>query len=158
MFTVQLICIWFSVGAVFAAAACFLDAPPWLQLLVFLATSVAVLIVGRPLFIERLTPRRQPTNADRVIGQLGLVKEDINNLSQTGRVNANGLDWTARSAYGEVILAGATVLVLQIDGVKLIVQPMRPEPEPAEPELDNAPLESESESEPEDKDLYNAGR
>lgn len=143
MATVQLVCIWFAVGALFAALACFVDAAFWLQLLIFLVSSIAALIVGRPLFVDRLTPKKQATNADRVIGQLGTVLQEVNNIAQTGRVTANGLDWTARSAYGEVLPVGATVLVLQIDGVKLIVQPLPPEPPmpPPAPPTQSAPYQ-----------------
>lgn len=121
--TVQLVCIWFAVGAVFASLASFVGAAFWLQLLICLVVSVAVLIVGRPLLLERLTPKKHATNADRVIGTLGVVKEEIDNLRQSGRVSANGLDWTARSEMGEIIPVNATVVVARIDGVKLIVRP-----------------------------------
>lgn len=121
--TVQLVCIWFAAGSLFACLAAFVGAPFWLQMLVCLVVSVAVLIVGRPLLLERVTPRKQATNADRVIGTYGIVKEEIDNLRQSGRVSANGLDWTARSEMGEVIPAQTTVIVSRIDGVKLIVRP-----------------------------------
>lgn len=121
--TVQLVCIWFAVGSLFAALAAFVGAPFWLQLLVCLISSIAVLIVGRPLLLDKLQKNRQPTNADRLIGQYGVVKQEIDNLKQTGRVSASGLDWSARSEYGEIIPPETPVLILRIDGVKLIVQP-----------------------------------
>ncbi len=122
--TVQLVCIWFACGAVLAALAAMAGIPFWAQLLICLVASVAVLIVGRPILIDRVKVRRLATNADRVVGQVGVVKQQIDNLNQTGRVNANGLEWTARSEHGNIIPAGEPVLVLRIDGVKLIVEPL----------------------------------
>lgn len=123
--TVQMICVWFAAGALLAMIASLLGAPLWLQMLVFLVTSVAVLIPGRRLVMERLQNRRVATNADQVIGCVGVVQTEIDNLKQTGRVLANGLDWTARAVWdGLVIPAGAEVRVLYIDGVKLIVEPL----------------------------------
>lgn len=129
--TTQLICLWFAFGALFAVLASFIGAPLWVQLLIFLVSSVAVLIVGRPIFMEKLSKRREPTNADRVIGQTGLVIEQIDNLAQTGRVSVNGLDWTARTEEDTIVPVRSKVLVLRIDGVKLIVGPA---PEPAWPQ------------------------
>lgn len=135
--TVQLVCIWFAIGSLFAALASFVGAPFWLQLLVCLVSSIAVLIVGRPLLLDKLQKNKQPTNADRLIGQCGVVKEEINNLKQVGRVSVSGLDWSARSEYGEIIPAGTPVGILRIDGVKLIVQPILQQ-QPVAPE---APVE-----------------
>jgi len=130
--TVQLVCIWFAVGALFAMLASFVGAPVWLQLLIFLISSIGVLIVGRPFLMDKLVRRREPTNADRVIGQVGIVLEQVDNVEQTGRVSANGLDWTARSERGEIISEKSRVLVKYIDGVKLIVEPIREETELSE--------------------------
>lgn len=122
--TVQLICIWFAVGALFSTLASLAGAPLWLQLLVFIVTSALVFIAGRPFLLERINTRKERTNADRVIGQPGIVLEQIDNLGQTGRVRANGLDWTARSERGDIIPVGTNVIVKFIDGVKLIVEPI----------------------------------
>jgi len=130
--TVQLVCIWFAAGALFAMLASFVGAPVWLQLLIFLISSIGVLIVGRPFLMDKLVRRREPTNADRVIGQVGIVLERVDNVEQTGRVSANGLDWTARSERGEIIPEKSRVLVKYIDGVKLIVEPIREETELSE--------------------------
>jgi len=145
--TVQLVCIWFAFGALFAMLASFVWAPLWVQLLIFLITSIGVLIIGRPLLMDRLERRKEPTNHDRVIGQVGIVLEQIDNVEQTGKVSANGLDWTARSERGEVIPPRTRVLVKFIDGVKLIVEPLReqeePEREPVELPRESSEIEEE---------------
>ncbi len=122
--SVQLVCIWFAVGAVASMFTSALGAPFGVQLLVFLITSIVVLLVGRPFFKKRLDLKKTATNADVVIGMEGLTLEEIDNGLQAGRVHANGLDWTARSADGSIIPARQRVMVLKIDGVKLIVEPI----------------------------------
>lgn len=123
--TVQMVCIWFACGALFSMLASFAGASFVVQMVIFLVTSVAVLIIGRPLLLDKLSHRRVPTNADRVIGQTGVVVEPVDNIAQTGRVRANGLDWTARSEQGDFIPENTQVIVKYIDGVKLIVEPLR---------------------------------
>ncbi|MCL2580355.1 MAG: NfeD family protein [Oscillospiraceae bacterium] len=124
-YTTQLICIWFAVGALFAAFASFAGAPLWLQLTIFIVTSLVVFVVGKPLVQDKIVPKKHATNADRVIGELGVVTEEVNNLKQTGRVDAMGLSWAARNDGDGVISLGAAVDVLRIDGVKLIVCPTK---------------------------------
>lgn len=125
MVTYQMVCVWFSFGALLAIIPGGLNAPLWVQLLVFLLASIAFLLFVRPIVRERVTPRKSATNADRVIGQVGVVKETVDNIQQTGRVHANGLLWTARSTDDRVVIPeGSRVLAVHIDGVKLIVQPI----------------------------------
>ncbi|MFV0402064.1 MAG: NfeD family protein [Oscillospiraceae bacterium] len=122
--TEQLVSIWFAIGSIGGAIVSGIGGPFWLQLVIFLAVSILVLLMGRPFLSSKLHKTKQPTNADRVIGMTGVVLQDIDNIRETGRVRANGLDWTARSASGVVIPKDAMVTVLAIDGVKLIVNPV----------------------------------
>jgi membrane protein implicated in regulation of membrane protease activity len=122
-FTVQIICVWFAVGALAAMIAAGLGAPLWAQFLVFLVVSLVTLFPGRRLFKSKLLRKSVPTNADQVIGQLAVVESGIDNITGTGRGLANGLSWAARTADGEDVPPGSEVRVLRIEGVKLIVEP-----------------------------------
>lgn len=117
-----LVSIWFAIGSLAAVISSFLGAPIWLQVLWFFVVSIAALAATRPLAKKYINNRTLPTNADRAIGQLCIVKEEINNLSATGCVSLQGKDWSARSLDGAVIPAGTTVEVVRIEGVKLIVK------------------------------------
>lgn len=130
--TEQLVSIWFAIGSIGGAVVSGLGGQFWLQLVVFLAVSILVLLLGRPFLASKLRRAKQPTNADRVIGMTGVVLQSIDNIQETGRVKANGLDWTARSASGTVVPKDALVTVLAIDGVKLIVDPI-PVQRPVQP-------------------------
>lgn len=119
--TVGLVSIWFAAGAAVAMIVSALNGPVWLQVLLFLAVSVVLLALLRP-FVKRVSnPNKQPTNADRHIGQQALVIEEINNLAETGAVKLDGVVWSARSEQGEIIPVGQLIEVKRIAGVKLYV-------------------------------------
>lgn len=125
--TVQLVSIWFAAGSLAALVAALLHCPLYVQLAVFLIVSIVTLLLTRPIVKSRFVSRFSPTNADRIIGSVCRVTEEINNISATGAVSAMGNIWTARSFNGEIIKTGAIVRVMSIDGVKLIVIPVKPE-------------------------------
>lgn len=122
--TVGLTFIWFAVGAMGGLLVAVLSGPVWLQIVVFLALSTLTLILVRPAAAKLLTPGISPTNADRVLSQIALVTEEINNIAETGQVKLFGQVWTARSENGEVIPAQSRVRILRIEGVKVFVKPV----------------------------------
>lgn len=67
---------------------------------------------------------RKATNADAVIGTVGIVVEEIDPLKSTGRVMVSGINWMAKSSTGKPISLGQTVQVLKIAGASLIVVPI----------------------------------
>ena len=121
--TAQLVSIWFVAGSVAALIATACGAALWLQIVLFFGVSLIVLAFVRPMIKKQLKGRVQKMNADRCIGQEGVVLEDIDNLLPTGQVRADGKVWTARSSDGRKIPKDSLVTVERIDGVKLIVTP-----------------------------------
>ena len=120
--TVQLVSVWFALGAVAALIAETLGVPELVQLVIFVAVSVLALALTRPIVKKFSTSKIQPTNADMNIGQEAIVTHDINNTEGTGAAKVKGIEWTARSADGSEIPKGETVTVKAIEGVKLIVE------------------------------------
>ncbi len=118
-----LVSIWFAVGALAALVAALFHAPLWLQIVWFVVVSVAALALTRPLAKKYVNSRTMPTNADRILGKDCIVKETVDNLNGTGAVAVDGKVWTARMAHeGEKAEPGEVVVVLRIEGVKLIVE------------------------------------
>ena len=118
-----LVSIWFAIGAFAALIAALLGAPLWLQVVWFLAVSVATLLLTRPLARRYVNSRVQPTNADALIGRDCVVTESIDNLAGTGAVKIDGKVWTARAeSESEKYAPGEVVKALRIEGVKLIVR------------------------------------
>ena len=143
--------IWFALGALCALVAAVLGAPPWLQIVWFAFITAVTLLLTRPLVRKYINGRAQPTNADRVIGMEGVAVEAIDNLNGAGAVRVDGKVWSALSAGGETIPAGAAVRVRAIRGVRLVVTPAPPpakaedaEPRPAEARIAPAPDAEES--------------
>lgn len=121
MATVQLTAVWLAVGAVAAMAAASLRAPVWMQIAVFSAVSIVLLILTRPFVRRFLHMKEVRTNADRLIGKVAKVTEEIDNLASRGAVAYSGVTWTARSEDGEKIGVGVNVEIQKIEGSKLIV-------------------------------------
>ena len=122
--TVTVISLWFAAGSLAAMAMALVGGGIWLQVLVFLVVSSVALTALRPLVRKYLTPKITATNIDSLIGSVGIVTADIDNISALGQVKLNGMEWTARSTSGEAVKAGTKVRVDRIQGVKLFVSPV----------------------------------
>ncbi len=120
--TAGIVSIWFAFGSLCALLASALNAPLWLQFIIFIVTSAISLILTRPLVKKVLLKNTVPTNSDMLIGERGIVVDSISNLNEVGTVKIKGKVWTARSASGSDIPEGAIVSVERIEGVKLIVK------------------------------------
>ena len=120
--TAGLVSIWFVIGAAAALAGALLGAGLGVQTALFVGVSALALAVTRPLVRRFASGKAVPTNADRVLGVTAKVTETIDNENSTGAVYADGKTWTARSADGSVIPAGAMAEVLRMEGVKLYVK------------------------------------
>lgn len=120
--TAGLTSIWFVLGGVAGLIAAVCGGPVWLQVGLFFAVSIAALAFTRPLVVKLMKKDIKPTNADRVLNNVGRVTERIDNALPSGAVYIDGKTWTARSADGEVIELDAAVRILRMEGVKLIVQ------------------------------------
>ena len=121
--TVRLVSAWFAVGALAAALTALLGAPLWAQVIVFLTVSGALLAMLRPMVRKHLKPKIVPTNTEALIGNVGVVTEDIDNVAARGRVKLGAMSWSARSAGGVPIPQGTRVRVERIEGVKVFVVP-----------------------------------
>ena len=114
--------IWFAVGSVVALIAALLGADVWVQIALFAVVSVACLMALRPVLRKYLDPKKVKTNVDALVGKQGVVIEAVDNLSGTGRVKLEGMEWAAKAANGEKIEKDTVVTVEKIEGVKLIVK------------------------------------
>lgn len=119
--TVQLVSVWFAVGALAGLIANLCGANVTLQIVIFISVSIICFVATRPLVKKFTANRIEKTNADRCIGDTAVVVEEINNVEASGQVKVNGNIWTARSLDNSVIPVNARVTVEKIEGVKLIV-------------------------------------
>ncbi len=120
--TMGLTTIWFAGGALVAFLASYIGFDIVVQVLVFLIVSILLLVLTRPLAVKFFNKDRQKTNAESLIGQKAVVKEEINTLQATGRVEVNGMEWSAKTEETDIIATDAVVVIKGIQGVKLIVE------------------------------------
>ena len=120
--TLGLTTVWFAGGAFVAFLVSLAGGPLWLQLLLFIAVSVVLLLFTRPLAVKYLNKDVQKTNVDSIPGQKGIVTATIDNLKAEGQVTIQGMEWTARAKNGNTIEKGKVVRVTAVEGVKLIVE------------------------------------
>ncbi len=121
--TFALVSAWFAGGAVAAFLATLMGATVPVQLLVFVVVSAVLLACLRPLARKKAVKKPTPTNADRILGRVGVVTEAIDNVRASGAVRVDGVEWTARSEGGAAIEPGEQVKILRISGVKVFVEP-----------------------------------
>ena len=122
---IHLVSIWFAVGSLSAMIVGLLHGPMWLQVLVFILVSGALLAALWPLVRKCFNPRVTATNVDSVIGTTGLVTIAIDNVNALGQVKLGAMYWTARSTTGAPIPEGVMIRVDRIEGVKVFVTPVQ---------------------------------
>ncbi len=120
--TLGLTTVWFAGGALVAFLVSLAGGPLWLQLLLFIAVSVVLLLFTRPLAVKYLNKDVQKTNVDSIPGKKGIVTATIDNLKAEGQVTIQGMEWSARAKDGNTIEKGKVVRVVTVEGVKLIVE------------------------------------
>ncbi|NTV78695.1 MAG: NfeD family protein [Clostridiales bacterium] len=126
--TLGLTTIWFAVGALVATIVAALGGPLWLQIALFLIASILVLIFLRPIAVKFFNKDREKTNVESLIGMHAVVVSEIDNQSEQGQAKLNGLDWMARSVDENITIpVGTVVTVLEVRGVKLIVEERKEE-------------------------------
>ena len=117
--TVNLTTIWFAFGALLAYIVSLFTDNVMIQTTVFLAVSVITLILTRPVVRKYLLTKPSRTNADMLIGKIGVVTKEITK-TDIGEVKIDGKYWSAKA--NKKIKEGSKVEILAIEGVKLIVK------------------------------------
>lgn len=121
--TMGLTSIWFAGGALVAILAALLNAPIWLQIVLFVAVSLLLLFFTRPIAVKYFNKDRVRTNVESLVGRQAIVTSEIDNLQGIGQVTVGSQEWSARSLDDrQRIAVGSVVNVVSISGVKLIVR------------------------------------
>lgn len=115
--------IWFAGGAFVAAIAGLAGANVVVQVVLFVVVSLALVVLTRPIAKKYLDVNTEKTNVEALVGMNAYVLEEINNVQGSGRAKVNGMEWTARSIEDSVVIpAGIQVKIVEVSGVKLILQ------------------------------------
>jgi membrane protein implicated in regulation of membrane protease activity len=113
-----------GLGAFFASGAAFLAWPIEIQVLIFALVSVTSIFVFRPLIKKYLYRTEElPTNADALIGKMGIVVQPMLGSSSQGRVAIDGDEWQFIMAQGtEQVAKGDRVRVVGRNSIILTVE------------------------------------
>ena len=96
-------------------------APAWVQVLVFIAGTIASLAILRPVARAHLRmPAITRTGTDALVGARATVLERVD--SDGGRVRIGGEEWSARAYMDDQVLEpGTRVEVAKIEGATALV-------------------------------------
>lgn len=124
IFTINLVTIWFAIGALVSFFVSLCTENIGLEILIFIVVSLITLLFTKKAVNKIKDKEMIPTNLDRVIGQTGIVTEKIKPL-EPGEVKVDGKKWTAIA--DKEIDINDEVKILSINGVKLKVEKIREE-------------------------------
>lgn len=125
MMTVGFLVFWFGIGALFAMITSLFTDNLIIQTAVFVISSTLLLFLTKP-FVKKISHSDKiKTNAYSIIEKKGIVLREVNNKKGIGQVKIGSETWTAKSSNeDEIIAEGTEVNIKQIDGVKVIVEPI----------------------------------
>ena len=119
--TVDLVSIWFALGALVALITETFHVDVTVQIILFAVSSIGSVIITRPLAKKYLHGNVIKTNYDRAIGKHCLVTETIT-PDNKGEVKVMGTLWLAASLNNELIEAGEYAEVVSIEGAHVVVK------------------------------------
>lgn len=123
IFTVGFLLFWFGIGALIALIVSLITTNIIIQTVVFIASSVILLLATKPLVNKFLNNgKKVVTNAFSIVGKNALVIKDIDSLKGKGQIKVDSEIWSAESEDGEPISKDTEVTITKIDGVKAIVK------------------------------------
>lgn len=118
--TLDLVSIWFSLGAIAAFVASLLGLNEMTQMWIFILTTGILLLLTRPLAKRYMIKNTVKTNADRLVGKTAKITKAIL-PGERGEVKIDGKFWLAFSDQEITFDVNEKVEVLAIEGVKLLI-------------------------------------
>lgn len=122
LLTLDLVLLMFAGGALGGTVVALAGGAVAFQLIAFIAVSLALLAVVRPIAKRHLTERTplQLDGVDGLVGRTAVVTRAVD--VEGGRIRMGADEWSARTQHsGEAFGVGETVRILQIDGATAVV-------------------------------------
>ncbi len=119
--TATLTAVWFAAGGLISLIVSFFTDSLYIQLIVFVVASAAMLLLTEPLVKKKVAPKKVKTNYDMLLGEKATVIEDIVPSSGKGQISFRGQIWSARSEDDSIIESGKIVIINSVKGVHTIV-------------------------------------
>ena len=119
--TLSLTTLWFGISSFLLVFLAFTPIPFGVQLFIFVALSLVLLIFTRPVVKKKLNKKQIATNYERIIGQIAVVTKKITALDK-GSVKINGMEWTAAVKEDITLEKGSKCIIEEIAGVTAYVK------------------------------------
>ena len=117
--TTGFLAMWLGVAGLITLALSFFVDNVVIQIVVFVISSVVLILLTKPLVKKFIDKKTIPTNTDSLMGKEGIVIQTIDNIKSVGQ----GEVWSAKSFDDDKIIEkGTQVVVKDISGVKLVVE------------------------------------
>lgn len=121
----QLVSIWAVFGGLAALICDLCGVNENVQIVVFFAVTILLLVLTLPLVKKIRKFKKTPTNADMYIGKKGKVIKIINADEGLFQVRVDNCEWSAITEDRTLLPLGTEIAVNNIEGVKLIVAPIQ---------------------------------
>ena len=119
--TVNMVSIWFAGGALAASIAGYCGVSLPIQITIFMAGTVLLLLALRPLMKKRLKMKLTATNSEEMIGRKYKLLQAAGPGDEAGLIRIHDVEWRAITEDGSQIPADSLVEVVRIEGTKLVV-------------------------------------
>jgi len=116
--------LYFGIGCIIAGIVALFGFDLLAQILSF-AISIVVLLFTFHILVKKIlymSKEEIETNIHALKGKKGIVIQKIDNLQFTGRVKIGGEKWKAKSINDEIIDKGSPIIVLGVEGNKVLVK------------------------------------
>jgi hypothetical protein len=115
--------IFFGIGAIVVGLLASFDlaGPLWMQLLLFSAISVGMLLIFRKRLLKWLQVDPQSPAVDMIVGEIGIAAEELP-PGKVGRVELRGTAWSARNTTNTTLARGARCRVIRVEGLTVDVE------------------------------------
>lgn len=127
MATVGFLIFWFGIGALITMLVSFIFPNNLLlQTGIFVLSSTLLIFLTKPL-VEKFTKndKKVATNAYSIIGKKGIVTQTIAPTQGVGQIKVAGEVWSAKTLDGSNIEKDTEIEIVEIEGVKAIVKPIK---------------------------------
>lgn len=117
--TISLVSIWFIISGIISMILSIFGVDFSICFTIFVILGLILMLTTRKTLLKLLKVKKESTNLDRIVGQKGVVTEEINS-DNIGEVKVDGKKWSAYSSQN--LPKGTLIKVLEINSVKLNVE------------------------------------
>ncbi|MDD3107271.1 MAG: NfeD family protein [Bacilli bacterium] len=118
--TADVTTIWFCLGSLIALICAAIPLDPFIQILVFMGSSIILILLTKPLTKKMMNREIIRTNADKIVGMIGVVTKTIF-PDEIGEIKVDNSTWRAMCNESITVEVGEKVLISAVSGNKAVV-------------------------------------